>query len=533
MADNELQYNVRFKTTAEGTGAKQTLAEIKAVADVHKQMVPGMAEEQYQAKGLAAANYNLSYSYRENKAAADDANSSHTRTTNTVVDLADGVEKVGKKSKVGADGLLQVAYAADDAQYGIRGILNNIPGLVIGLGGTAGLAGGISIAVLALSQLISMFSKAEDGAAALKETSQDVLTNAAQGVLNVLEKQKNAIEDAQKKAKVESAPDQAGEEALAKAAKAREEQLKTIATVTEQLNQILGRQTTALETIAETERASAAARKLAAESAIAAEEKKIETARAALETAKADRDAKEQALALAQLNASALDTEVKKLQQKRDLLQQTSEQRVGLAEALAQGAVLPGQKTAAAERAGADLGEANAQLDAAAVRANQFNSAATKLTTTLSRYDEVIAGAAQALERQKAASEQNIDTILQQQGVQAAADKATEIQSATSAIAGQLTSAVDLAKTQVGVAGETATEIKNLLEGGLTSDELKKIPALVSTLIATYKGDVQQLQTLLNGVIEAATSTNATTSQLVRDVAELKRQAANRGTGSP
>ncbi len=52
-----------------------------------------------------------------------------------------------------SQGLLQVAQLADDAQYGIRGVLNNIPGLVMGFGAGAGVAGAISLAVLAAAKL--------------------------------------------------------------------------------------------------------------------------------------------------------------------------------------------------------------------------------------------------------------------------------------------------------------------------------------------------------------------------------------------
>jgi hypothetical protein len=45
-------------------------------------------------------------------------------------------------------GMLQLAQTADDAQYGMRGIVNNIPGLVMGLGGSAGLAGAFGLAVV-------------------------------------------------------------------------------------------------------------------------------------------------------------------------------------------------------------------------------------------------------------------------------------------------------------------------------------------------------------------------------------------------
>lgn len=58
-------------------------------------------------------------------------------------------------------GLLQVAYFMDDVQYGIKGILNNIPGLVIGFGGGAGLAGAMSLAVLAGAKLYEWMGNTE------------------------------------------------------------------------------------------------------------------------------------------------------------------------------------------------------------------------------------------------------------------------------------------------------------------------------------------------------------------------------------
>lgn len=50
-------------------------------------------------------------------------------------------------------GFLEISRLAEDAQYGIRGILNNIPQAVLLFGGSAGLAGGISLAAVAASQL--------------------------------------------------------------------------------------------------------------------------------------------------------------------------------------------------------------------------------------------------------------------------------------------------------------------------------------------------------------------------------------------
>lgn len=75
-------------------------------------------------------------------------------------------------------GMLQVAYFMDDVQYGIKGILNNIPGLVMGFGGGAGLAGAVSIAVLAGAKLYEWMGKTEDKSADLakkmKEQSKEI-----------------------------------------------------------------------------------------------------------------------------------------------------------------------------------------------------------------------------------------------------------------------------------------------------------------------------------------------------------------------
>lgn len=49
--------------------------------------------------------------------------------------------------------VLQLSQFMDDLQYGVRGVLNNIPGLVMALGGGPGLAGVAALAAVALSQL--------------------------------------------------------------------------------------------------------------------------------------------------------------------------------------------------------------------------------------------------------------------------------------------------------------------------------------------------------------------------------------------
>jgi len=61
-----------------------------------------------------------------------------------------------------AQGLLQLGYAVDDLQYGMRAIVNNIPQLAIGLTGSAGIAGAAAIAAVAISQLAQHWGQLTD-----------------------------------------------------------------------------------------------------------------------------------------------------------------------------------------------------------------------------------------------------------------------------------------------------------------------------------------------------------------------------------
>lgn len=72
--------------------------------------------------------------------------------------------------------LLLASQGIEDAQYGIRGVLNNIPGLVMALGGGAGLAGALSIAAVAASTL---WDKLGGGGDALEKSGLDKLREMA------------------------------------------------------------------------------------------------------------------------------------------------------------------------------------------------------------------------------------------------------------------------------------------------------------------------------------------------------------------
>lgn len=67
--------------------------------------------------------------------------------------------RAGKGGMAGSFGFLAFSQAVEDAQYGVRGILNNIPQMVIGFGGSMGMAGAISLAAVAASQAAFAFQK--------------------------------------------------------------------------------------------------------------------------------------------------------------------------------------------------------------------------------------------------------------------------------------------------------------------------------------------------------------------------------------
>jgi hypothetical protein len=67
--------------------------------------------------------------------------------------FATAADKAAQASKRFGYSILNVAHAAQDAQYGVGALLNNIPLVVQAFGGGAGLAGGILIAAVALDTL--------------------------------------------------------------------------------------------------------------------------------------------------------------------------------------------------------------------------------------------------------------------------------------------------------------------------------------------------------------------------------------------
>lgn len=69
------------------------------------------------------------------------------------------IDRLDPSATAAGRGLQQLSYAVDDIQYGFAAIVNNIPQIIMGLGGGAGLAGAIGIAAVAINQLIKHWTE--------------------------------------------------------------------------------------------------------------------------------------------------------------------------------------------------------------------------------------------------------------------------------------------------------------------------------------------------------------------------------------
>lgn len=68
--------------------------------------------------------------------------------------MANAISQSNSGFSGSAMGLLNISRAIDDVQYGFRGVINNIEGIVTGLGYSAGIAGAATIAAVALNAIV-------------------------------------------------------------------------------------------------------------------------------------------------------------------------------------------------------------------------------------------------------------------------------------------------------------------------------------------------------------------------------------------
>jgi hypothetical protein len=166
MADKNLE--IQVKLTADTAGAQQAAAEIKRLADEAnkkpfqmpideagmKAREEAMKLQVKAAQQEAQAQEQVAKQTQKATAAKSEQVRVMAMTTTTANGTAMAQKQLTDKTTQSAMGFLQLSQAVEDAQYGFRGIVNNIPGMVMSFGGGAGLAGAVSLAAVGINVLL-------------------------------------------------------------------------------------------------------------------------------------------------------------------------------------------------------------------------------------------------------------------------------------------------------------------------------------------------------------------------------------------
>ena len=138
MSDKDI--TIGIKTTADTKGAQSAAKSLDQLK-----------------KEASEANKALR-DFKASSAGLNDVGSRAKAAANDLGQMEKQVGKLGTSRGNSGMAVLELSRAFEDAQYGIRGVLNNIPGIITQLGGGAGLAGVISLVAVAGSSLWTIMS---------------------------------------------------------------------------------------------------------------------------------------------------------------------------------------------------------------------------------------------------------------------------------------------------------------------------------------------------------------------------------------
>ena len=203
MADQNL--NIGIKVTSDTAGAKQATAAIdgvdKAVADLSK-----TEKEATNINGMYLDSLGRIHdaSGKFVKVAAEDRAGLKERIklqqqdTVTTTGAVQAKKELGKANSNAAMGVMALSNAFQDAQYGMAGMINNIPMMVTGIGLGMGVAGAVQAAAVGVQILTKNFDLF---GTELKAASKDATeaANEATALANSTQRAADAAADAAKK----------------------------------------------------------------------------------------------------------------------------------------------------------------------------------------------------------------------------------------------------------------------------------------------------------------------------------------------
>ena len=196
MAEQNLSVDIKIK--ADTSGAKEATAAIDGVTDAIERET--VAEKDLVTQENRAIE-SMGRLVEVQKKQATELNKT-TVTANGATDakkkLTQADKDAAKSSTQSAMGFLALSNAVQDVQYGFGGIINNIPGIVSGMGLGMGVAGAAQIAGVAfgfLNKNVDLFGT--EAAAAAKEAT--TTANEATALANSTQRAADAAADAAKK----------------------------------------------------------------------------------------------------------------------------------------------------------------------------------------------------------------------------------------------------------------------------------------------------------------------------------------------
>jgi hypothetical protein len=166
MADQNL--NIGIKVTSDTAGAKQATAAIEKTTVATNQLAAATARATEQAQQFISAN-----AYGKFDDTLLKAHDAMRRTTVSATGAAAATKELGTKNSNAAMGVMALSNAFQDVQYGMAGAINNIPGIVTGLGlgmGVAGAAQAAAVGVQILTKNFDLFGT--EAKAAAKEATE-------------------------------------------------------------------------------------------------------------------------------------------------------------------------------------------------------------------------------------------------------------------------------------------------------------------------------------------------------------------------
>ncbi len=188
MSDKEI--SVEVKTKADVKGINQAKKELEQLTNEVEENTKAIIDNTNAHNAQSQAQEQSSKDNEKEASSLSEVNEALQNVAESGEKAGEGGEKGAKGMKNLGYGMLQVAQFADDAQYGLRGVMNNIPTLVMSLGGSMGLAGALSVAVLGFSKLYDWMTKSEQEAEALAKQQRESAQKIIQAA-NELEEQMN------------------------------------------------------------------------------------------------------------------------------------------------------------------------------------------------------------------------------------------------------------------------------------------------------------------------------------------------------